>query len=192
MTSTLRNSFGRIALVALLGVSIAAPIAAQPAGGPGMGPGQGMGQGGGMGPGGGKAMRFNFNKDNTPGWTLMSAEERAAHSGKMRAAKTYDECKALQAEHQPACTTCPERAATTGVPARFAISIPLWKLRNGVVRQPKGEVNAPELGQTQRGGNGGKSSVIGNPSNVASESAIISARTHPLPSLPASTFTHCS
>ncbi|MBK9018830.1 MAG: hypothetical protein IPL72_02005 [Sulfuritalea sp.] len=102
MTSTLRKNFGRIALVALLGASIAVPIAAQPAGGPGMGPGQGMGQGGGMGPGGGKAMRFNFDKDNTPGWTLMSAEERAAHSGKMRAAKTYDECKALQAEHHQA------------------------------------------------------------------------------------------
>jgi hypothetical protein len=29
----------------------------------------------------------------------MNAEERAAHSGKMRGTKTYDECKALQAEH---------------------------------------------------------------------------------------------
>ena len=105
MKSTLRGNLRRIALITLLGASIVAPVAAQPGGGPGMGPGQGMGQGGGMGPGGpggGRAMRFNFNKDNTPGWTLMSAEERAAHSSKMRGAKTYDECKAVQAEHHQA------------------------------------------------------------------------------------------
>jgi len=102
-----------IALLAVLGASLAAPVVAQPAGGQGMGPGQGMGQGmgpgggmgpgaGGMGPGGGKAMRFNFDKNNTPGWALMSAEERTAHSSKMRNAKTYDECKSLQTEHHQA------------------------------------------------------------------------------------------
>lgn len=97
-----------IALLAVLGASLAAPVAAQPGGGQGMGPGsgmgpgQGMGTGAGMGPGGGKAMRFNFDKNNTPGWALMSAEERTAHSGKMRSAKTYDECKALQTEHHQA------------------------------------------------------------------------------------------
>jgi hypothetical protein len=92
-----------IALLAFLGASLATPAFAQPASGPGMGPGAGMGQGmgpgGGMGPGSGKAMRFNFNKDNTSGWKLMSAEERTAHRDQMRAAKTYDECKALQEEH---------------------------------------------------------------------------------------------
>ena len=55
-----------------------------------------------MGPRGGKAMRFNFNKDNTPGWKLMTAEERTVHSGKMRAAKSYDECKVLQDEQHKA------------------------------------------------------------------------------------------
>ncbi|KAF0165962.1 MAG: hypothetical protein FD157_1138 [Rhodocyclaceae bacterium] len=97
-----------IALLAVLGASLAAPVVAQPGGGQGMGPGsgmgpgQGMGPGAGMGPGGGKAMRFNFDKNNTRGWALMSTEERTAHSGKMRAAKTYDECKALQTEHHQA------------------------------------------------------------------------------------------
>lgn len=86
-----------IALLAILGASLATPAFAQPASGQGMGPGAGMGQG--MGPGGGKAMRFNFNKDNTFGWKLMSAEERTAHRDQMRVAKTYDECKALQEEH---------------------------------------------------------------------------------------------
>ena len=85
-----------IAVLAFLGVALAAPASAQPGPGPGMGPGAGMGPGGGMG------MRFNFNKDNTPGWSLMSADERAAHSAKMRGAKSYDECKATQEEHHKA------------------------------------------------------------------------------------------
>jgi len=103
-----------IALLAFLGASLATPVFSQPASGQGMGPGSGMGPGQGMGPGAGmgpgqgmgpgaaKAKRFNFNKDNTPGWKLMSAEERTAHRDKMRGAKTYDECKAVQDEHHKA------------------------------------------------------------------------------------------
>jgi hypothetical protein len=107
-----------IALLAILGASIATPVLSQPASGQGMGPGSGMGpgmgmgMGSGMGPGSGKAMRFNFNKDNTTGWTLMSAEERTAHRDKMRGAKTYDECKATQDEHHKAMET---RAKEKGV-----------------------------------------------------------------------------
>lgn len=86
-----------IATLAVLGAALAAPVAAQPGGGQGMGPG-----GGGMGSGGGMGMRFSFDKDTVPGWALMSAEERTAHSGKMRGAKTYDECKAMQTEHHQA------------------------------------------------------------------------------------------
>jgi Spy/CpxP family protein refolding chaperone len=95
----------RFAFSALLGASLSASVLAQP--GPGMGPGGGMGPGmgpggGGMGPGmgpGGRGMRFDFNKDNTPGWSLMTPEERAAHREKMLAAKTPEECKAIQEEH---------------------------------------------------------------------------------------------
>ena len=86
----MKTKFTQIALLAFLGASLAAPVAAQPGGGPGMGPGGGMG------------MRFTFDKDNTPGWALMDAQERAVHSSKMRSAKTYDECKAVQAEHHQA------------------------------------------------------------------------------------------
>lgn len=91
-----------IALIALLGAALAAPVLAQP--GPGMG---GMGGGPGMqnsAPGGGgvgrggRAMRFDQN--NTRGWALMTPEERAAHREKMLSLKTYDECKAYQAEHR--------------------------------------------------------------------------------------------
>lgn len=77
-----------IAMIATLGVAVALPAIAQP--GPGMG---------GMGPGMG---RFAFDRNNTAGWTLMSAEERSAHRDKMLAAKTYDECKAVQDEQHKA------------------------------------------------------------------------------------------
>jgi Spy/CpxP family protein refolding chaperone len=93
-----------LALSMFFGIALSASALAQP--GPGMGPGggmgPGMGPGGGMGPGmgpGGRGMRFDFNKDNTPGWSLMTPEERAAHREKMLAAKTPEECKAIQEEH---------------------------------------------------------------------------------------------
>lgn len=87
-----------LAVTALFGATLSASALAQP--GQGMGPG--MGPGGGMGPGmgpGGRGMRFDFNKDNTPGWSLMTPEERAVHREKMLAAKTPEECKAVQEEH---------------------------------------------------------------------------------------------
>lgn len=68
-------------LCAALGTAIAATAAAQ--GGPGKG-------------------RYAMGAGNTPGWTLMTPEERDAHQQKMWSAKTYDECKSLQAEHHTA------------------------------------------------------------------------------------------
>jgi len=88
-----------IALIALLGTSVALPVYAQPGPGPGGGPGAGMGPGAGRGPAA-KASRFRFNRDNTYGWKLMTAQERTAHRDKMLAAKTYDECKAVQDEQR--------------------------------------------------------------------------------------------
>lgn len=84
-----------IALIALLGVSVALPVSAQPGPGPGGGPGMGPGPGRGQKA---RGPRFQFNRDNTYGWTLMSAQERTAHRDKMLAARTYDECKAVQDE----------------------------------------------------------------------------------------------
>ena len=129
------NTFKRITLVALLGAVLAIPVMAQQAAGTddgtvvqngavgagmgmgaGQGMGQGMGQGGGMGGRngmgkmGGRGMRFNQN--NTPGWTLMTAEERTAHQTKMRSLTTYAECKQVQAEHR---VTMEARANEKGV-----------------------------------------------------------------------------
>lgn len=115
-----------IAFAALLGASLAAPVLAQP--GQGMGPGGGMGPGmgpgmggmGGMGPGG-KGMRYRFNQDNTPGWSLMTPEERTAHREKMMSAKTYEDCKAAQAEHHKQMEArAKEKGATLPAPRQNA------------------------------------------------------------------------
>lgn len=109
-----------IALLAVLGASLASPVLAQPAGGQGMGPGAGQGMGAGMGPGpgGGKGMQFNADKDNTWGYQLMSPAERTAHRDKMRATKTYDECKALQEDHHKAMEVrAKEQGKTLPAPA---------------------------------------------------------------------------
>ena len=67
-----------MALIALLGAALAAPVLAQ--GGPGMA----------------------FNQGNTRGWELMTPEERGNFQKQMRSVKTYDECVAVQAEHRGA------------------------------------------------------------------------------------------
>lgn len=69
-----------------------------------------MGPGGGMGPGG--KGRFAWSQDYTPGWTLMTAQERTDWSTKMHEVKTYDECKTMQAEHHK---TMEARATEKGV-----------------------------------------------------------------------------
>lgn len=105
-----------ITLAALLGAAMAVPSFAQP--GPGMGGGgqggmSGMGPGGGQGQGQGQGMRFAFDKNNTRGWSLMTAEERTAYHDKMLAAKTFDECKAIQLEHHQAMEVRAKEKGTT-------------------------------------------------------------------------------
>lgn len=121
----------RLVQVALLGAALAAPAMAQM--GPGMGGGWGGGpgiqgamggQGGwhGMGPGGGRGMMgrgmgpggggMMANQNVARGWQLMTPEERTAQQIKMRAVKTYDECKAVQGEHRALMET---RAKEKGV-----------------------------------------------------------------------------
>ena len=102
-----------IALIALAGAALAAPVLAQP--GPGMGGGWGGGpcmQGGGMrngagvGPGaragwGNKGGRMMMaNQDNVRGWTLLTPEERTSFQNRMRNVETYDECVQIQTEHR--------------------------------------------------------------------------------------------
>lgn len=73
-----------------------------------------MGPGGGMGPGqGGGKGRFAWNQNHTPGWQLMTPEERTAFQAQMREVKTYEECKATQESHRAAMA---ERAKEKGLP----------------------------------------------------------------------------
>ncbi|MFO1217829.1 MAG: hypothetical protein U1E89_05520 [Burkholderiaceae bacterium] len=107
-------------------ISLTAALAlAQPASAPGAGPGAsapggpagmgGMGMGGmrgmGMGPGAGRgAGRWGSNY--TPGWALMTPQERSEHRARMQAMKTYDECKAYQTQqHEQMVARAKERGA---------------------------------------------------------------------------------
>lgn len=56
--------------------------------------------------------RYRFQQANTPGWTLMTPAERSEFQTRMRAATTYDECKAIQTGHR---TTIEARAKERGV-----------------------------------------------------------------------------
>jgi hypothetical protein len=50
-------------------------------------------QPGGAGPG------PRWGADYTPGWTLMSQEERNEHRDRLRSMKTYEECKTYVEQH---------------------------------------------------------------------------------------------
>lgn len=92
-------------LVAFLAVCSAASMA-QPASAPGKGtgpggPGVGMpasGSGMGGGPGMGRGRGGMAGPEYSPGWSLMTAEERSQHQAKMRAMTSYDECKSYMAQ----------------------------------------------------------------------------------------------
>lgn len=96
-------------LASVIGVSMSVALA-QPGGGkgPGTGPGlmgagpaasaPGMGMGMGMGPGGGRGAA-KWGSDYTPGWMLMTQQERNEHRDRMHSMKTYEECKSYQDQH---------------------------------------------------------------------------------------------
>ncbi|HEY8908485.1 MAG TPA: hypothetical protein VIM63_20905, partial [Rhodoferax sp.] len=75
-----------LTLTAALTAALSASVLAQSAPVPGAGMGAGMGAGPGAGM---RGMRFD--NTNTPGWALMTAEERAAQQTQMRSVKTYEE-----------------------------------------------------------------------------------------------------
>ena len=110
----------KLTMIALLAALLAAPAFAQP--------GSGMGGMGGMGPGKG---RMAFNQGNTPGWSLMTPEERSAHQQKMWSFKTFDECKAYQAEHHTAMTAKAKEQGKT-LPAPRANACDRMKARGQI------------------------------------------------------------
>lgn len=61
--------------------------------------------------------RYRFNQNNTPGWSLMTPEERTEHRNRMFAAKTYEECKRIQEEHHKAMEArAKEKGVTLNTP----------------------------------------------------------------------------
>lgn len=116
-----------------------AAVAALAQGGPGPGPGPGasaprgamMGSGAGMGPGAGMmgpgaassprggmmGRGGRYGADYTPGWSMMTPEERNAHRDAMLAQKDYAECRTLMEQHHQQMA---ERAKAQGwaMPAR--------------------------------------------------------------------------
>lgn len=117
-----------ITLVAVLGAALSASVLAQTDPGPAtgaaplmQGAGSGPGPGAGMGPGARGMRNMRFDKVNTPGWTLMTAQERVANQNKMREVKTYEECKMMQAEqHQMMQTRAKEKGVTLNAPRQNA------------------------------------------------------------------------
>jgi hypothetical protein len=70
----------------------------------------GYGPGGGPGPRGG--MRFGFGSDFTPGWGMMTPQERDQHRQQMGNAKTPEECRQVRDEHRKLMQ---ERARARGI-----------------------------------------------------------------------------
>ena len=102
------RAFQRLLFVAAVGAASACALA-QPGPGSGMGPasspGYRMGPGAaasapGMGPRAGGRGMGRWGADHTPGWALMTPEERAEHQKRMGEVKTYEDCQSLHTRHR--------------------------------------------------------------------------------------------
>jgi len=95
-----------------------------PASGPGyrMGPGPGPAASApGMGPRAGGRPMGRWGIDHTPGWALMTPEERAEHHKRMSEVKTHEECQLLRAQHrQSMAARAKERGTTLRAPRHDA------------------------------------------------------------------------
>jgi hypothetical protein len=81
-----------------------------------MGGGHMMGSGTGMGMGQGMGMGANA-QDGTPGWSMMTPEEREAHQARMKSATSREQCEHYMQEHQQRMA---DRARQRGLPAPTA------------------------------------------------------------------------
>lgn len=79
----------------------AGTVPAQPGSGPGPGPGPGASapRGGPGGPGGPGRMHGRWGSDYTPGWSMMTPEERKEHQARMSAMTGHDDCRDYMDKH---------------------------------------------------------------------------------------------
>lgn len=82
------SSRRQVIVAASLGLTALGAALAQGAPGAGAGPRQGAGPAG------------RWGSEFTPGWSLMTPQERREHQERMRSMKTYEECKAYQDQHR--------------------------------------------------------------------------------------------
>ena len=103
------------AALALCAGTVLAQAASAP--GPGMGGMGGMGQG--MGGMQGRQAAARAGGDFTPGWAMMTREERNEHRNQMRSMKTYDECRAyIDKHHEQMAARAKEKGQTLSGPRR--------------------------------------------------------------------------
>ena len=99
----------KLLIPVIAGLAMTTVALAQP--GPGMGQGGGprMGRMAGSGPGAG----WRANSANTPGFALMTEQERVEHQNRLRSMKTYQECTAYVSEHRAQMVTRAQEKGTT-------------------------------------------------------------------------------
>ena len=74
-----------------------------------------------MGPHGPGPMMGHWGSRYTPGWSMMTPQERDAHRAAMRNARTYDECRKTMDEHRDLMQQrAKERGVTMPGPRRDA------------------------------------------------------------------------
>jgi hypothetical protein len=102
-TAALLTAFGAAALAQATPPKTAPPASAA-GGAHGMGPGMGSA---GMGPG------MHADANNTPGWSMMTPEERAQHQQRMANMHSPDECNAyMDKHHQEMMARAQQRGAS--------------------------------------------------------------------------------
>lgn len=123
------SAFARVLLAA--GLALAASLSfAQPAASAPAGPGPMMGGRMGGGPMG--AMRgYHWSDQTSPGWSMMTPQERQAHRARMASFKTYGDCRAYLDEHHQAMVA---RAQARG---RTMPAAPPYDPCNGLPGAPK-------------------------------------------------------
>lgn len=91
-----------LAALLVASATLIAPVAAQTTAAPAAqasGPGAWRAAGPASAPGMGGRHRGRFGPDHTPGWALMTPQERTEHRSRMQAMNSHDECVAYMEQH---------------------------------------------------------------------------------------------
>lgn len=106
------KNFKLMVAIVFLGTVISSPLMAQQPSSVSVNPG-----GGACTQANGPGCGIYFGQRNSIGWSLMTPDERAAHRQRMLSAKTYEECKTIQADqHRKMETRAREKGVTLQSP----------------------------------------------------------------------------